>query len=53
MPDTRRTASTPDQPMMRWVSVVDRDGRARLEARWTPAAHSSSPAAQAAADLAA
>jgi len=44
MPDARHAASTPDRPLMRWVSVVDRDGRARLEARWSPAAADSAGA---------
>ncbi|MQW76989.1 hypothetical protein GHK92_13995 [Nocardioides sp. dk4132] len=48
MPDARRTAGTSDQPLMRWVSVVGRDGRAHLEARWAPAARSSSATVQAA-----
>jgi len=46
--DARRTARPTDQPLMRWVSVVDREGRARLEARWTPAARAAAPASQAA-----
>jgi hypothetical protein len=43
MRDFEMTTEMTSELTMRWVPVLDADGRARLEARWVPASNAAAP----------